>query len=128
VIAKEEEAKPEPSNKNKEQYKNPTLAVHLLSDKSVSKNGNNGLFIGQIEMKSVSTSFDYQYLKNLKKYLINIPSIKYLQESASEKETTVLFDVKEPLPLLDIFSNIPLVDEIVTETDDDIFIIFKDFK
>jgi vacuolar-type H+-ATPase subunit H len=128
VIAKEEEAKPEPPNKNKEQYKNPTLAVHLLSDKSVSKNGNNGLFIGQIEMKSVSTSFDYQYLKNLKKYLINIPSIKYLQESASEKETTVLFDVKEPLPLLDILNNIPLVDEIITETDDDIFIIFKDFK
>ena len=128
VIAKEEEAKPEPPNKNKEQYKNPTLAVHLLSDKSVSKNGNNGLFIGQIEMKSVSTSFDYQYLKNLKKYLINIPSIKYLQESASEKETTVLFDVKEPLPLLDILNNIPLVDEIVTETDDDIFIIFKNSR
>ena len=125
VIAEEEEAKPEPPNKNKEQYKNPTLAVHLLSDKSVNKNGNNGLFIGQIEMKSVSTSFDYQYLKNLKKYLINIPSIKYLQESASEKETTVLFDVKEPLPLLDILNNIPLVDEIITETDDDIFIIFK---
>jgi len=128
VIAREEEARPEPSNKNKEQYKNPTLAVHLQSDKSVSKNGNDGLFIGQIEMKSVSTSFDYQYLKNLKRYLNNIPSIKYLQESASEKETTVLFEVKEPLPLLDILNNIPLVDEIVTETDDDIFIIFKDFK
>jgi hypothetical protein len=125
AAVKEEEIKPEAPNKNKEQYKNPTMAVHLLGDKSIDKNGNNGLFSGQIEMKSVSASFDYQYLKNLKKYLGNIPSIKYLQESASERETTVLFDVKEPLPLLDILSNIPMVAEIIAETDEDIFIVFK---
>lgn len=121
----EEEIRPVPlPSKNKEEYTNPTLAVRLMGEKSNGKNGNQSLFSGQVEMRSVSSSFDYQYLKNLKKYLVHIPSIKYLQESASEKETSVLFEVSEPVPLLDILSNIPLVEKVTTEADD-IYIVFK---
>jgi vacuolar-type H+-ATPase subunit H len=127
VVAEEdeEEPEPEPQEKNKETYKNPTLAVHLLGNKSNGKHNTSGLFSGQLEMKSLSASFDYQYLKALKRYLIHIPNIKYLQESASERETTVSFDIKEPLPLMDILNKVPLVDKIVAENEDDICIIFK---
>jgi hypothetical protein len=78
-----------------------------------------------MEMKSISAEFDYQYLKGMKKYLVHIPNIKYLQEYASEKEMSVVFDVLEPLPVLDILSNIPLVDEVITRAEDDICLIFK---
>jgi vacuolar-type H+-ATPase subunit H len=125
VVAEEEEPKPVPQEKNKETYKNPTLAVHLLGNKSNGKHNTSGLFSGQLEMKSLSASFDYQYLKALKRYLIHIPNIKYLQESASERETTVSFDIKEPLPLMDILNKVPLVDKVVAESEDDISIIFK---
>jgi vacuolar-type H+-ATPase subunit H len=104
---------------------NPSLAIRLIGEKSNGNNGTSALFSGQMEMKSVSASFDYQYLKKLKKYLVHIPNIKYLQEYASEKEMSVVFDIMEPLPLLDILSNIPMVDEVVTRADDDICLVFK---
>lgn len=126
TIDSEEETRPEPPAKGRETYNNPTLMVRLIGDKADGRKGSQALFSGQVEMRAISSSFDYQYLKNLKKHLVHIPSIKYIQECASEKEMTVLFDVKEPLPLLDILSNVPLVDEVIAETDDDICIIFKD--
>ena len=104
---------------------NPALAVRLIGETTRGNNGNGALFSGQMEMKSVSASFDYQYLKKLKKYLVHIPNIKYLQEYASEKEMSVVFDVLEPLPLLDILSNIPMVDEVISRADDDICLVFK---
>ncbi|MGD0795544.1 MAG: ATP synthase F0 subunit B [Dehalococcoidales bacterium] len=104
---------------------NPTLAVRLIGEKSAGNNGTGVLFSGQMEMKSVSAEFDYQYLKKLKKYLVHIANIKYLQEYASEKEMSVLFDILEPLPLFDILSNIPMVDEVITRADDDICLVFK---
>ncbi len=107
---------------------NPTLAIRLIGETTNSNNGNGFLFNGQMEMKSISESFDYQYLKKLKKYLVHIPNIKYLQEYASEKEMSVVFDVLEPLPLLDILSNIPMVDEVITQTDDDICLVFKNVE
>jgi vacuolar-type H+-ATPase subunit H len=124
-VAREAGPAPESPEKNKESPQNPTLAVRLLGDKSSFKHDNNGLFCGQVEVKSVSSSFDYQYLKNLKRYLVNIPSIKCLQESASEREISLLFDIKEPLPLLDILNNIPLVNEVITKDDEDICLIFR---
>jgi vacuolar-type H+-ATPase subunit H len=104
---------------------NPTLAIRLIGEKTNGKNGTSPLFSGQMEMKSTSESFDYQYLKKLKKYLVHIPKIKYLQEYASEKEMSVVFDVLEPLPLIDILSNIPMVDEVIARADDDISLFFK---
>jgi vacuolar-type H+-ATPase subunit H len=122
-----EEKTPPPSPKQQvETRTNPTLAVRLIGEKSNGKNGTSVLFSGQMEMKSVSASFDYQYLKKLKKYLVHIPNIKYLQEYASEKEMSVVFDIIEPLPLLDILSNVPMVDEVITRADDDICLVFKD--
>jgi hypothetical protein len=48
-------------------------------------------------------------------YLVHIPGIKYVQENASEKEMSVVFDVKEPLPLIDILKDIPLVEKVIEE-------------
>jgi hypothetical protein len=103
----------------------PTLAIRLIGEKTSGNNGTAALFSGQMEMKSASASFDYQYLKKLKKYLVHIPKIKYLQEYASEKEMSVVFDIMEPLPIVDILSNIPMVDEVITRADDDICLVFK---
>jgi hypothetical protein len=129
MAQKEEEARAMPVNNNnnniKETAKNPALGLRLLGQRSNGKNGSHTVFSGQVEMKSISAPFDYQYLKNLKKYLIHIPNIKYVQESASEKEMSIVFDLQEPLPLLDILKNIPLVDEVITDADD-ICIMFKD--
>jgi F-type H+-transporting ATPase subunit b len=124
ALKEKEEVRPAPANKNAEPIETPTLSVRILGAKSNGKNGTQPLFSGQVEMKSISSAFDYQYLKNLKKYLIHIPNIKYLQEYASEKEISILFELKEPLPLLDILRNIPQVDEVITEADD-ISIVFK---
>jgi F0F1-type ATP synthase membrane subunit b/b' len=122
----EPEPEPEPVQgppaKIREIYSNPTLEVHLFDRKS---SGNREFYSGQMEMRTASSSFDYQYMKKLKKYLINLPGIKYLQESASEKEMSVLFDVEEPLPLLDILRDVPMVDKVVTESDSDICLVFK---
>jgi len=128
MITKAEEIIPASPDKSRELSENPMLEVRLIGDKTKGSNIHHGLFIGQVEMRAISTSFDYQYLKNLKKYLARIHGIKYLQECASEKEMSVLFEIKEPLPLLDILNNLPLVDEVVTETDDDIRLIFKNTR
>jgi hypothetical protein len=127
MIPENDNPKPELSSptRTKESFKSPAMSVHLLSDTAREKYSSAGLFSGQVEMKSASASFDYQYLKNLKKYLVHIPSIKYVQESASEREVSVLFDIKEPLPLLDILNRIPLIDEVITENNDEICLIFK---
>lgn len=124
MIEDEEEITPESPARSNETDKNPSLTVHLIGDKEDGGKGSHSLFSGQVEMKS-SSAVDYQYLRNLKKYLVHMPSIKYLQEYASEKEMSVMFDVREPVPLLEILNNVPLVDEVITETDDDICIIFK---
>jgi F0F1-type ATP synthase membrane subunit b/b' len=119
-----DETKPVPAIKNTEPLETPTLSVRILGAKSNGKNGTQPLFSGQVEMKSISSAFDYQYLKNLKKYLVHIPNIKYVQEYASEKEISIIFELKEPLPLLEILRNIPQVDQVNAEADD-INIVFK---
>lgn len=103
----------------------PTLFVRLIGEKTPDNNGTGVLFSGQMEMKSISAEFDYQHLKKLKKYLVHIANIKYLQEYASEKEISVVFDILEPLPLHDILSNIPMVEQVITRADDDICLVFK---
>jgi F0F1-type ATP synthase membrane subunit b/b' len=125
ALKEREEVKPAPVSKKTEIIETPTLAVKILGAKSNGQHGTQPLFSGQVEMKSISASFDYQYLKNLKKYLVHIPNIRYVQEYASEKEISVLFELKEPLPLLEIIRNVPQVDEIITDADN-ISITFKD--
>ena len=121
----EPESVQEPPAESREPYADPTLEVHLSDAKSNGNNGHRGLYRGQIEIRTISSSFDYQYVKKLKKFLGNLPGIKYLQESASEKEMSVLFDFEEPLPLLNILRDVPQVDRVVTETDSDISLVFK---
>lgn len=127
-IAVEEKPRPAPQNnvlKNREIFTNPTLSVRLAGEKSNGKNGTPVLFSGRLEMKSVSVDFDYQYLKNMKKYLAHVPNVKYLQEYASEKEMSALWEVKEPLPLVEILNNIPGLDKVITEPDGNFSLIFK---
>jgi vacuolar-type H+-ATPase subunit H len=102
----------------------PTLSVRVLGTKSNGHDGTQTLFSGQVEMKSASSTFDYQYLKNLKKYLVHIPNINYVQEYASEKEISIVFELTEPLPLLEILRNVPMVDKVNADTDD-ISVVFK---
>ncbi len=113
-----------PDNKSLIPVETPMLSVRILGTKSNGHDGTQPLFSGQVEMKSMSGSFDYQYLKNLKRYLVHIPNINYLQEYASEKEISILFELTEPLPLLEILRNIPMVDAVNADTDD-ISIVFK---
>jgi vacuolar-type H+-ATPase subunit H len=113
----------EPSNGEEEIDTNTILAMKLHGEKIKGENGNGPAFKGQVELKSV-TSFEYRHLKSLINYLVHVPNIKFVQEIASEKEMSVLFDVKEPLPLLEILGNSPLVDEVIAESDN-ISIILK---
>jgi F0F1-type ATP synthase membrane subunit b/b' len=113
-----------PVNKILEPPEAPKLSVRVLGTKSNGHDDTQPLFSGQVEMKSISSTFDYEYLKNLKRYLVHIPNINYVQEYASEKEISIVFELTEPMPLLEILRNIPMVDE-VNADDDDIRIIFK---
>jgi F0F1-type ATP synthase membrane subunit b/b' len=113
-----------PINKSLEPPEAPKLSVRVLGTKSNGHDDTQPLFSGQVEMKSISSTFDYQYLKNLKRYLVHIPNINYVQEYASEKEISIVFELTEPLPLLEILRNIPMVDEVNADTDD-IRIVFK---
>ena len=113
-----------PADKGLETEEALTLVVQVLGTKSNGQHDAEPLFSGQVEMKSISPSFDYQCLKSLKRYLEHIPNINYLQEYSSEKETSILFELAEPLPLLEILSNIPMVDKVNTNADE-ISIVFK---
>ena len=101
------------------------LSVVLNGERSNGKNGSQPLFSGQVELKAVS-SFEYQHIKKLKSYLTHVSGIKYMQEYASEKEMAVLFDIKEPLPLLEIFGNVPTVDKVINEADGISLVLKKD--
>jgi|GEM_PF-1915468 len=126
VIAQKEkeEVISAPADRNVLPMETPTLSVRVLGTKSNGHDSTQPLFSGQVEMKSASATFDYQHLKNLKKYLVHIPNINYVQEYASEKETSIVFELTEPLPLLEILRNIPMVDKVNADTDD-ISIVFK---
>jgi F0F1-type ATP synthase membrane subunit b/b' len=127
AAAREEEARSAAPALNgpNEIIDSPTLAVRFLGERSNGTDGTSALFQGQVEIKS-SSAIDYQYLKSLKKHLVSIPALKYLQEYASEKEMSVLFDIREPLPLLDLLRQVPLVEEVLPGVEDDFSIIFKD--
>jgi len=127
ALKEKEEPKTAPAGKNEEATEIPTLSVKVLGARTNGHNGGQPLFSGQVEMRSVSSAFDYQYLKHLKKYLVHIPNIRYLQEYASEKEISIVFELKEPIPLLDLLGNIPLVEEVKTEGDN-ISIAFQNLE
>jgi F0F1-type ATP synthase membrane subunit b/b' len=113
-----------PVDKGPETAEALTLVVEVLGTKTNGQHDAEPLFSGQVEMKSISPSFDYQCLKSMKRYLDHMPNINYLQEYSSEKETSILFELAEPLPLLEILRNIPMVEKVNTDADE-ISIVFK---
>lgn len=111
VINEKKERKPSPDS---EQLPNETdLFVKFVGEKTNGDNGTSPLFSGKMELKAIS-SFEYKQIRNIKNHLVSIPNIKYMQEYASEKEMSVLFEIKEPTPLLDIFNDFPQVDKVAT--------------
>ena len=104
----------EPTNTDMDLLENTVLSVKFQGSKSNGKKSDDSLFSGKVEIKSV-TSFEYRHMKDLMNYLVHIPGIKYVQENASEKEMSVLFEVKEPMPFIDILKDIPLVDKVIED-------------
>jgi vacuolar-type H+-ATPase subunit H len=96
--------------------KNLALWVSLKGEKTALKENGDFLFKGQIELKTLS-SMDYTLVKELKGFLIKVPNVKYLGESSSEEGSILSFEIREPLPLVDILGNIPLVENVVTQGD-----------
>jgi vacuolar-type H+-ATPase subunit H len=117
----------EPTGTDVDLLENTVLSVKFLNDKSNGKKSDDPLYSGKVEMKSV-TSFEYRHMKDLMNYLVHIPGIKYVQENASEKEMSVLFDVKEPMPFMDILKDIPLVDKVIEETNGASLVLKPDKK
>ena len=89
--------------------KKMALWVTLKGDKTALKDNGDFLFRGQIELKTLST-MDYALIKELKGFLIKVPNVKYLGESSSEEGSILSFEIKEPLPMIDILSSVPLVE------------------
>jgi vacuolar-type H+-ATPase subunit H len=112
------EANLAPEDVNNEEVNNNTvLSVQLMSEKYGEEIGLNTYFSGQIELKTLSPSFDYKQITQLRDYLLQFSGISCVTECASEKEMIVLLEVREPLLLLDILNNIPSVDRVITQDD-----------
>jgi len=86
--------------------RNATLSVQLFGEKGQDL-GN--LFKGKMEMRTISP-YHYMQIRKLRNLLAQVPSIKLIEEYASEEETTLLFDVREPLPMLEILRRLPAVE------------------
>jgi F0F1-type ATP synthase membrane subunit b/b' len=92
------------------------LLVQLDGEESTRGSGKDSLFRGQMKLKAGS-SCDYKQIRKLRDFLLQIPNIRFTGEFASEEETTISLEVQVPLPLLDILSNMPSVEKVVTEGD-----------
>ncbi|MFH1652007.1 MAG: hypothetical protein ABID87_07915 [Chloroflexota bacterium] len=86
--------------------RNAVLSVQLFGDKGQDIGA---LFKGKMEMRTISP-YHFMQIRKLRNLLAQVPSIKLLEEYASEEETTLLFDVKEPLPMLEILRKLPAVE------------------
>ncbi|MFC1962299.1 hypothetical protein ACFLWN_04595, partial [Chloroflexota bacterium] len=103
-----------PPSASESQDEDAVLAVQLRGKISSSGNGNTALFQGQMEMRTVN-SYNYLQIRKLRNFLVQVPNIKFVEEYASEKETTILFEVKEALPLLDILKKVPTVKDTIAD-------------
>jgi hypothetical protein len=110
------------SNKDSEKS-NVVIWVALEGEKSVQRDDGAFFFKGQMELKSLSST-PYSVVKSLKDFFNRVPIIQYLGESCTEKGCTTRYEIKEPLPIMDILNNIPLVREVVVR-DDSIRLVLK---
>ncbi len=120
-----EQPAPAPSARAEVPPATPTMIMRVLGERSNGRNGTQPLFFGMVELNAPSETCDSKLFKSMKRYLVGIPGVKQLQESASEKELSALFDLSEPLPLLELLSKVPQVDEVVCRSDRDIALTFK---
>lgn len=102
---------------DEESNNNTVLSVQLIPEKYNEEIDMNTYFSGQMELKTLSPSFDYRQITQLRDYLLQFSGINCVTECASEKEMIVLLQVREPLLLLDILNNIPSVDRLITQDD-----------
>ena len=103
-------------NLHKDLGKKLSLWVTLKGNRTVVKDNGEFLFKGQIELKTLS-SMNYALVKELKGFLTKVPNVKYLGESSGEEGSILSFEFVEPLPLLDILGNIPMVENVVEQGD-----------
>jgi F0F1-type ATP synthase membrane subunit b/b' len=95
---------------------NTALWVTLKGEQLQKKDNVNYLFKGEIEMKSLS-KFDYLKIRKLKGFMIQVPNIKYLGEFSNDEGIVLSFKMNEPLPLIDVLSNMPSVKKVETQGD-----------
>ena len=95
---------------------NMPIWATLKGDRTVPRENGQYLFIGQMELKILS-AMDYKLVKQLKDFLVRVPNMKYLGESSSEEGSILSFEMKEPLPIMDILSDMPLVEDVATQGD-----------
>jgi F0F1-type ATP synthase membrane subunit b/b' len=94
---------------NQEMSKKDLLSVRLRGEQ---QGGNgNSLFKGRMEIETISPP-DFNQMRKLKDSLIQIPNIKFAGEVYSTEETSLSFDVRELLPVIDILSHIPSVEKL----------------
>jgi vacuolar-type H+-ATPase subunit H len=96
--------------------KSSALWIALKGEQLEQKDNGGFLFKGQMELKTLSP-IDYLLVRKLKGFLLQVPNVKYLGESSSEEGTMMSFEMKEPLPLVDILGKIPLVGNVETQGD-----------
>jgi len=101
-----------------------TFILYVMGERTNGNNGTEPEFRGQIEVRSDS-QVDYTYFKNLKTYLLKIPGVKHLRETVSENGLSSLFDMTEPVPLLDVLGKMPDVEQLENATDKEIRLVFK---
>jgi vacuolar-type H+-ATPase subunit H len=100
----------------KKPNKNQVVWVALEGEKSAKRDDNTYLFKGQIKLKAFS-SMPYTVVKNMRNYFNQVPNVKYLGESCTDEVYILEFEMKEPLPLIDILRNIPSVEKVETQKD-----------
>jgi vacuolar-type H+-ATPase subunit H len=101
---------------DKKPNKNEVVWVTLEGEKSAKRDDNTYLFKGQIKLKAFS-SMSYTVIKNMRNYFNQVPNVKYLGESCTDEVYILEFEMKEPLPLIDILRNIPSVEKVETLKD-----------
>jgi hypothetical protein len=109
---------------NKDSDKNNVvMSIVLEGERSAQRDDGTFFFKGQMELKSLSSTAS-SGVKSLRDTFSRVPNVYYRGESCSEKGCTTKYEIKEPLPIVEILNNIPLVREVVVR-DDSIRLVFK---
>ena len=112
---------------NKDTDKNlAAIWVALEGERTAPRGDGTFFFKGKMELKTLASasSTTFSVIKSLKDIFNRAPNVQYGGESCSEKEFSTKYEIKVPLPIVDILNNIPLVKEVVVR-DDSIRLVLK---